>query len=299
MRVISWNIRAGGGNRKAKLVDAVIARNPDVVTFQEVTPGSVESFRELFRTTELAHFTHSFPCCNAGKLTGCRRYGELVASRWPLEQIASTSFGAPWAEKVLSIDLKSPHGRVELHSVHLPNGSSNGWTKVFMFEAIYKKLARNVRHHRMLCGDFNSPLQEMADGQIRTCGQDTRGSDGQYMIGEWWRDKQGRKFPEERWDMAERQVLQGLRRYDLGDVFRAKHPYGHEEFNGEKEFSYYTNNRGKRIGRRFDHIFASHLLEVVECEYLQELWELSDHAPIEALFAPKAAIRPVQQAILQ
>ena len=65
MRVISWNIQAGGGNRKAKLVDAVIARNPDVVTFQEVTPGSVESFRELFRTTELAHFTDSFPRCNA------------------------------------------------------------------------------------------------------------------------------------------------------------------------------------------------------------------------------------------
>jgi endonuclease/exonuclease/phosphatase family metal-dependent hydrolase len=110
MRVISWNIQAGGGNRKAKLVDAVIARNPDVVTFQEVTPESVESFRELFRTTELAHFTHSFPRCNAGKLTGCRRYGELVASRWPQEQIASTSFGAPWAEKVLSVDLKVSRG---------------------------------------------------------------------------------------------------------------------------------------------------------------------------------------------
>ena len=74
--------------------------------------------------------------------------------------------------------------------------------------------------------------------------------------------------------MAERQVLQGLRRYDLSDVFRAKHPYGHKGFNSAKEFSYYTNNRGNRIGRRFDHIFASHLLEVVECEYLQELWEV-------------------------
>ena len=95
MRVISWNIQAGGANRKAKLVDAVIARNPDVVTFQEVTLRSVESFRELFRTTRLAHFADSFPRCNASKLTGCRRYGELVASRWPLEQIASTSFGAP------------------------------------------------------------------------------------------------------------------------------------------------------------------------------------------------------------
>ena len=139
MRVISWNIRAVGGNRKAKLVQAVIARNPDVVTFQEVTPGkSVKSFRDLFRKTKLAHFADSFPRCNAGKLTGCRRYGELVASRWPLEQIASTSFGAPWAEKVLSVDLKSPHGKVELHSVHLPNGSQNGWDKIFMLRRFTK-----------------------------------------------------------------------------------------------------------------------------------------------------------------
>jgi endonuclease/exonuclease/phosphatase family metal-dependent hydrolase len=166
MRVISWNIQAGGGNRKAKLVDAVIARRPDVVTFQEVTPWSVEPFRELFRRTELAYFADSFPRCNAGKLSGCRAYGELVASRWELEQIASTSFGAPWAEKVLSVDLKSPHGKIELHSVHLPNGSSNGWTKIDMFEAIYKRLARNVEHHRILCGDFNSPLQEM--GTVRS-----------------------------------------------------------------------------------------------------------------------------------
>jgi endonuclease/exonuclease/phosphatase family metal-dependent hydrolase len=292
--VISWNIQAGGGDRKPRLVDAVIARNPDVVTFQEVTPGSVESFRELFGMTELAHFTDSFPRCNAHKLTGCRRYGELVASRWPLEQIASTSFGAPWSEKVLSVDINSPQGRVELHSVHLPNGSANGWTKIEMFEAIYKKLARNVKHHRILCGDFNSPLHEMADGQIRTCGQDIRRSDGRYIIGGSWRDKQGRKFPSERWDMAERQVLQGLRRYDLSDVFRAKHPYGQEGFNSAKEFSYYTNNRGNRIGRRFDHIFASHLLEVIECGYLHDLrkvQKLSDHAPIEALFTLKALIR--------
>jgi len=54
-----------------------------------------------------------------------------------------------------------------------------------MFEAIYKKLARNVEHHRILCGDFNSPLQEMADGQIMTCDQETPGIRRRYIIGEW------------------------------------------------------------------------------------------------------------------
>ncbi len=87
------------------------------------------------------------------------------------------------------------------------------------------------------------------------------------------------KFPEECWDMAERQVLQGLRRYDLTDSFRLKHGYRREAF------SHYTNNRGTRKGRRFDHIFASGRLRVVECEYLQEPHGLSDHAPIEAVFS--------------
>ena len=144
-----------------------------------------------------------------------------------------------------------------------------------------------MNHHRILCGDFNSPIQEMADGQIRTSGQITPGPDGRYIMNKWWRIKQGRRFPEERWDMAERQVLQGLRRYDLSDVFRAKHPYGHDEF------SYYTNNRGKRNGLRLDHIFASHLLEVVDCKYLHDLRrvkKLSHHAPIEAVFAPKTPL---------
>ena len=246
MRLISWNIQAGGGARRGKLVDAVMSREPDVVTFQEVTNQSTKEFRELFRKAGLEHFTQSFPRCNADKLVGCRRYGELLASRWPLEQISSTSFGAPWAEKVLSVNLATdPHGEGELHSVHLPNGAANGWTKIEMFEAIYKRLAQNVKHHRILCGDFNSPLQEMEDGQIRTCGQERQAADGTYFIGESWTDKQGRTFPEERWDMAERQVLQELRRYDLTDSFRLKHGYRREAF------SHYTNNRGTRKGRRF------------------------------------------------
>ena len=61
------------------------------------------------------------------------------------------------------------------------------------------------------------------------------------------------------------------------------------------KFSYYTNNRGKQNGLRFDHIFASHLLEVVECEYLHELREVKRPRANRSAFAPKAPIRPVRQ----
>ncbi|MDQ6631085.1 MAG: hypothetical protein M3Y82_04915, partial [Verrucomicrobiota bacterium] len=191
---------------------------------------------------------------------------------WELEQVSSTEFNGPWPEKVLSVTVNTSQGTIEIHTVHFPNGSNHGWTKIDMFEAIYTMLACNAKDHRILCGDFNSPLDETTDGQIRTFGQVTKAPDGRYII--------TKKY--ERWDMGERNVMEGLRRYDLQDVFRSIHGYKKEAF------SHYTNNRGNRIGRRFDHIFASDSLNVVKCEYLNRLRcpELSDHAPIEAVFNP-------------
>lgn len=286
MRLISWNIKLGGGKRIEAQVKALCSRRPDIIALQEITPDTVPIFCELFEKTELKHIKDSFPRCGSKQLKGGRQLGEMIASRWELKQIASTEFGTPWPEKVLSVLIdEKPWGKVEIHTVHLPNGSNHGWTKIEMFEAIYKRLACNVRHHRILCGDFNSPLEETADGQIRTCGQDSWSEFyGRFIINKTYRDKHGRAFPEERWDVGERNVLEGLRRYDLTDVFRFIHGYK------KGAFSYYTNNRGKYIGRRFDHIFASASLKPQECNYLTEFskkLKLSDHAPLEAVFKPE------------
>jgi hypothetical protein len=54
--------------------------------------------------------------------------------------------------------------------------------------------------HRILCGDFNTPQRESADGEVETWA-------GHHPQ---WR---------QRWDAAERQVLTGLAAYDLPDVF--------------------------------------------------------------------------------
>ncbi len=66
MRLISWNIRAGGGTRRAALVKAAINLEPDIVTFQEVRGASVKEFRELFAETSLKYFKDSFPRCDLG-----------------------------------------------------------------------------------------------------------------------------------------------------------------------------------------------------------------------------------------
>ena len=64
--------------------------------------------------------------------------------------------------------------------------------------------------------------------------------------------------------------------FDLIDVFRILHGYT------VQEYSWYSNNRGRYRGRRFDHVFASKSLAPTACRYLEEFRKrgLSDHSPM-------------------
>lgn len=106
---------------------------------------------------------------------------------------------------------------------------------------------------------------------------------GKIVLEGTWRDPAGREDTSLRFDLGERNVLKGLAEFNLPDVFRALHGYEVEEF------SWFWKGKGRRIGRRFDHIFASRDLKEVRCEYLHSLRErgLSDHSPIEADFEPR------------
>ena len=141
-----------------------------------------------------------------------------------------------------------------------------------MFEAIYQYLHSQSNRPRILCGDFNSPQWETTDGQIVTWGQKIR-KDGRIVVMDGY----------ERWDAGERSVLEKLAEYDLPEVFRSLNGYK------VKAFSWFLNNREKAIKRRFDHVFASSVLNAVKCQYLVDVVEqkLSDHAAIETVFEPK------------
>ena len=76
-------------------------------------------------------------------------------------------------------------------------------------------------------------------------------------------------------------MLSGLAEYDLVDVYRYVHGYA------VTDSSWMLKRRGREVGRRFDHVFASRTLVPQSCEYLHHVRQsgLSDHAPIEATFA--------------
>lgn len=256
MRLISFNVRNGGGRRIAGQVGALVAHHPDVVALQEVFASTVPVYASQFAEHGYPHAGDSFALArDSGALTGPRRYGELVVSRWPLSPITPSPFELPWPERVLSAAITTPDGSCELHTAYVPHGSGHDWTKIDTLEGIYTALACHADHPRILCGDFNLPRLETATGEVITWGQHPTKRHG-YVT-----DRQ----QDGRWDRGERNIILGLAQFDLVDVFRLLNGYC------ARDYSWRSQTRtGETIGYRLDHIFASLALKPTACRYLHE-----------------------------
>lgn len=82
IRIVAWNIRAGGGLRVNGIANALGSWEPDIVTLSEFrgTPASL-LLRDLLRERGLAHQI----CTAERRLPAANRL--LLASRWPLRRI--------------------------------------------------------------------------------------------------------------------------------------------------------------------------------------------------------------------
>jgi endonuclease/exonuclease/phosphatase family metal-dependent hydrolase len=270
------------GNDTSVLVAAGRVGVCDVVALQEVRVTAASALKAELVRIGLLHNTDSFSLAgDLSVLTGRRQHGELIASRWRVTALPPGAFPVPWTERILSAVIESPWRAMEIHTAHIPNGATNGWRKIETFEGIYRHLACRSDRPRILCGDFNSPQKEMSDGRLVTWGQDILPT-GETVIKGTWRDRAGREDSNERWDLGERSVLEGLAVFDLAHVYRTLHGYG------AGDFSWCWKGKGG-TGRRFDHVFASRELNAVRSQYLHSLREagLSDHSPIEVDFEPR------------
>jgi hypothetical protein len=124
------------------------SREPDLVALQEVRWPGLSRLRTLLADRGLIHQADSFelaPCPTI--LTGPRRYGLLIASRFPIHPWGLGRFDVPWPERMLSVNLETPWGLLEMHTTHIPPGVTNGWIKIEMLEGLYRGLAHARRHH--------------------------------------------------------------------------------------------------------------------------------------------------------
>ena len=258
-RLISWNV-AGRVKKLAAQINGLAEYKSDVTALQEVTATTIPLWRRELEERDYQVVTSLDVAHNREELVGERKYEVLTAEHRPVELLSPADFGAPWPERVLSVTFNSPWGEAECHNAHLPAGVSHGWIKVETFEGVYERLCRASEHPRILCDDFNSPKEEFSDGATIPFNTNN-----------------------ERWSKAEPSVIRGLEECDLGDVYRVLHGFE------KQEMSWVTWRRGKKHGRRFDHIFASQRLNTITCSYVHSLREqgLSDHAPIEACFEPE------------
>ena len=213
MKLISWN-----ANRRKHVVDgqtqALLSRRPDVIALQEVTVATMPLLSRGLRDGGLEHIASSIA---EPMGSGPRAFGILIASRLPFV-VELPRLPIPSAEKSLSVVLRIGDAEVEVHSVHVPPGSTNSWINVEVLEGIARGLSLPSSRHRILCGDFNTPQHETRGGEIVTWAQRIDGS--KIALRERFRGGAGL-----RWDAAERGVLAG----SLEDVFRTLHGYGVDE----------------------------------------------------------------------
>jgi exonuclease III len=251
MRVVTWNV-AGRVARQAEQARALAAMSADVVALQEVTARTLPLWRAALADA-------GFVACETALdglpvVSGRRPLGVLTAARERFERLALPP-GVPWPERVLCCRL----GDVEVVNLHSPISPSPDLAKVRTHEAIAAYLLAAAPGPRILCGDLNTPRRELADGEVLTFAHDSAGR---------LREERG-----ERWHLAERALVRGLRDHGWVDAFRALHGYG------ERHASW--TFAGDRGGWRLDHVLVCGLRPVAST-YAHD-WRragLSDHSAL-------------------
>ncbi|HTO71334.1 MAG TPA: endonuclease/exonuclease/phosphatase family protein [Myxococcota bacterium] len=157
MRIVGWNIRAGGGARCDAIARQIARWNADVVALSEfrATPASRRLAAALAGLGLSQQRTTADPAAPA-------RNALLVASRWPLRRLRlAAEFSDP--HRWLAVRVGAPT-RLTLALMHVPNRVTG--TKWRFFGAVLA-CARDWRHGPgVLVGDTNSGRRGL-DEEVR------------------------------------------------------------------------------------------------------------------------------------
>lgn len=284
MKLLSWNLNGRVKGAARRQLEAVLARAPDVIALQEVTTGNyadwcrglTQAGYSVISTVDLVTLPYPpppypsppFPLWKEPHDHIQRKNFNLTAARDPIALLAGLSFEdseeARYAfpEKHLAARVTVDGAEVDVHNAHLPPGVSRGVVKVHAFEAIRRRVDEDTGNPTILCGDFNAPEFEDADGPLPS-GTAARSD--------------ALRTGNTRWIEGEAGIVDSPA---MRDVYRDKH-----DSRTPFPVSYFTGGAARRTGpRRYDYIFASSEFNTQRCEYLGDWLEsgLSDHAAVEA-----------------
>jgi endonuclease/exonuclease/phosphatase family metal-dependent hydrolase len=265
--VMTWNVNF----RRASVLEAVndLHKAPDILTLQEVSVEQADSFRKRLSEMGLQNVLYSGSADSSEK-----RYGNIIASRWPIESVDGDSVKAslPWPQLVAHGVIRVGGSLVNVITAHVPNGAGNGWAKIDTLRGLAKIIEGVRGSHCILTGDFNEPQFALQDDRIVTFGQ-VQTSDGTYRCWNQWEFK-GRSGTGEEWDAAVRWFFEKRDDHGLRHAFWDASGYGSME----------PSHVSRGNPRWFDHIFVSKGFQVESCEYLHDvrLKGLSDHSALTA-----------------
>ena len=149
VRIVAWNIRAGGGVRAERIARQLLRWRPSVVVLSEfrATPPS----RWLAAALSDAGLVHQRATTSTDRPS---TNALLVASRWPIRTLPG-SFAADEACRWLPVRIGAPHP-LALGALHVPCKVSG--RKYAFHEAVASVAARWRRRPAILVGDTNSGL---------------------------------------------------------------------------------------------------------------------------------------------
>jgi exodeoxyribonuclease III len=153
MRIVSWNIRAGGGRRAAVIADQIARWAPDVVALSEfrATPPSAELAGALARQGllhQLSTASARLPQVNS----------LMIASRWPLKRVTLRVGFAPDSGRWLLAGVAGPCA-VTLGAMHVPNRVTG--RKLPFLDAVLGVVHTWRWGPALLVGDTNSGLIDL------------------------------------------------------------------------------------------------------------------------------------------
>lgn len=148
MRIVFWNIRAGGGVRVGRIASELERWAPDAVALCEfrATPPSLE----LARALAALGLPHQCTTAQPAKPTANRVF---LATRWPLTRIRLYSRCDEAVRLMLVASIEAPEP-VTLGVMHVPNRVTG--RKDAFFAATLSLLGRWRRGPAVLVGDTNS-----------------------------------------------------------------------------------------------------------------------------------------------
>ena len=158
MRLIFWNIRAGGGYRAPEILEQLEAWQPDVIALAEFrgTPASTELKNQL----SALGFKHQLDTTNSEKLP---MNALLLASNYPVEPIElAEAPQEPCRWLLASVMGKRPF---TLGIMHVPNRVTK--RKYPFHDAVLEVVANWKLGPGLLIGDTNTGLPDL-DGSVGT-----------------------------------------------------------------------------------------------------------------------------------